>query len=109
MFNFAWYDCYLGVVCNFSDLEYEMASVLYNVGAVHARLGAKESRDNSDAMKVEQIYERVLREGLEVIFDCRWLAPTSNAQLGPFTLCQTDILVKWVRICQSIFWPSSLR
>jgi tyrosine-protein phosphatase non-receptor type 23 len=54
MFNFSWYDCYLGVVCNFSDIEYEMASVLYNAGAVHSTLGANgdRGRDSSEEMKV---------------------------------------------------------
>ena len=43
-FDFAWYDVYLGIVCNFTDVDYEMCSVLYNVGALHSILGSQETR-----------------------------------------------------------------
>lgn len=45
-------DCYLGVACNFTDWEYEMASVLYNAGAHHSMLGSRERRESSEEMKV---------------------------------------------------------
>ncbi len=44
LFDFTWYDCYLGIASNYSELEYEMASVLYNAGALHSQLGAREDR-----------------------------------------------------------------
>ena len=43
-FDFAWYDVYLGIVCNYTDIDYEMCSVLYNVGALHSILGSQETR-----------------------------------------------------------------
>ena len=45
-FDFAWYDVYLGIVCNYTDIDYEMCSVLYNVGALHSILGSQETRDD---------------------------------------------------------------
>ena len=51
-FDFAWYDVYLGIVCNYTDIDYEMCSVLYNVGALHSILGSQETRASSEGMKV---------------------------------------------------------
>ena len=38
------YDCYLNITSTYNELGYEMASVLYNSGALHAQQGAKEAR-----------------------------------------------------------------
>ena len=46
------YDVYSGALYTFSDLHYEMASVLYNVGALHSALGFREDRNSSEGMKV---------------------------------------------------------
>ena len=35
-----------------SDMNHELASVLYNIGALHSRLGAQEERQESDGMKM---------------------------------------------------------
>ena len=52
-FDFAWYDVYLGIVCNYTDVDYEMCSVLYNVGALHSILGSQETRFDISKFAVE--------------------------------------------------------
>ncbi len=51
-FAFPWYDVYSGSLFTFSDLHYEMASVLYNIGALHSQLGWREDRSTSEGMKM---------------------------------------------------------
>ena len=46
------YELYSGTIYQLEDIEFEMASVLYNIGALHSHLGAAESRTTSDSMKV---------------------------------------------------------
>lgn len=50
--QFSWKDAYAGVVCSASDLSLELMSVLYNIGALHSQLGASDSRQNPDGMKM---------------------------------------------------------
>lgn len=49
--TFAWRDLYVSLVCSLADIRFEMACVLYNIGALHTQLGAAESRTSSDSMK----------------------------------------------------------
>ena len=49
---FSRYDVYLGIVCNYTDINYEKAATLYNYGAIHSILGSQESRGSSEGMKV---------------------------------------------------------
>ena len=51
-FNFSWSDPYAGTIYTLPDFDYELASVLYNLGSLHTSLGAAEKRDTSESMKV---------------------------------------------------------
>ena len=51
-FNFSWSDPYSGSLYTLPDFDYELASVLYNLGSLHSILGAAEKRDSSESMKV---------------------------------------------------------
>lgn len=46
-----WADIYTGQT-NIGDLDFELACILYNIGALHAELGATDSRQTADEMKV---------------------------------------------------------
>ncbi|CAL4109334.1 unnamed protein product, partial [Meganyctiphanes norvegica] len=47
-----WCDIYSSMVYNVSDIKYEMACVLYNIGALHTELGAMDQRNTPDGMKI---------------------------------------------------------
>lgn len=49
---FMWTDIYSGMVFNIMDIKYEQASILYNIGALHSKLGALENRGSSEGMKI---------------------------------------------------------
>lgn len=51
-FAFPWMEVYSGVMFTYCYLHYEMASVLYNIGALHTALGAKLDRSDSEGMKL---------------------------------------------------------
>jgi len=51
-FQFSWYDQYSGSIYSVNDIEFEMACVLYNIGALHSFLGSAETRQTSESMKV---------------------------------------------------------
>jgi hypothetical protein len=51
-FQFSWRDIYSGTDFAVTDISYELAAVLYNVGALHSRLGCAEQRQDSDGMKM---------------------------------------------------------
>lgn len=48
----AWKDPYAGVVCSATDIDLELMSVLYNVGALHSQLGSLDSRQTPEGMKM---------------------------------------------------------
>ncbi len=50
--NFIWKEIYSGSVWQSSNIKYEMAAVLYNIGSLHSKLGAEEARTNPESMKV---------------------------------------------------------
>nr|XP_045622432.1 tyrosine-protein phosphatase non-receptor type 23-like isoform X2 [Procambarus clarkii] len=50
--TFNWYDIYSSVVYNVNDIKYEMACILYNIGALHTDLGAMDARNTPDGMKI---------------------------------------------------------
>ncbi|XP_050712311.1 tyrosine-protein phosphatase non-receptor type 23-like isoform X2 [Eriocheir sinensis] len=50
--TFNWYDIYSSVVYNVADIKYEMACILYNIGALHTDLGAMDARNTPDGMKI---------------------------------------------------------
>ena len=51
-FEFTWKDIYSNVKYSVSDINHELASVLYNIGALHSVLGSEEQRQESDGMKM---------------------------------------------------------
>ena len=51
-FQFSWRDVYSGADFAVSDINYELAAVLYNLGALHTKLGGKEQRQDSEGMKM---------------------------------------------------------
>lgn len=51
-FQFSWYDIYFKSKYSSNDIKHELASVLYNIGALHSKLGAQENRQESDGMKM---------------------------------------------------------
>lgn len=44
-------DLYANMSCTLADIRFEMASILYNIGALHTQLGAAESRTTPDSLK----------------------------------------------------------
>ena len=51
-FQFSWRDIYSGTDYSVSDVSHELAAVMYNIGALHSRLGVGEDRQDSDGMKM---------------------------------------------------------
>ncbi|KAL7034369.1 hypothetical protein ACKWTF_007933 [Chironomus riparius] len=52
LLNFAWKDIYSGSIWHTSNIRYEMASTLYNVAALHSKLGIEEERVDPESMKL---------------------------------------------------------
>ena len=51
-FQFKWRDLFTGSKYTETDMNHELACVLYNIGALHTRLGVQEERQDSDGMKM---------------------------------------------------------
>ncbi|CAH2067482.1 unnamed protein product, partial [Iphiclides podalirius] len=49
--TFVWKDLYANMSCSLADIRFEMASILYNIGALHTQLGAAEPRTTPDSLK----------------------------------------------------------
>lgn len=49
--SFNWKDLYANMSCSLADLKFEMACILYNIGALHTQLGASEPRNTADSLK----------------------------------------------------------
>ncbi|XP_041968457.1 tyrosine-protein phosphatase non-receptor type 23 [Aricia agestis] len=50
--TFAWKDLYANMNCSLADIKFEMACILYNIGALHTQLGSSEPRNSPDSLKV---------------------------------------------------------
>ncbi|KAK7056558.1 Tyrosine-protein phosphatase non-receptor type 23 [Halocaridina rubra] len=50
--TFNWYDIYSSISYSVTDIKYEMACILYNIGALHTDLGAMDARNTPDGMKI---------------------------------------------------------
>jgi len=50
--NFSWYDIFSDQVHSWSDIEFEISSVLFNIGALHSEVACADSRTTVDDMKV---------------------------------------------------------
>ncbi|XP_076362169.1 tyrosine-protein phosphatase non-receptor type protein myopic [Tachypleus tridentatus] len=49
---FVWSDIFSGLVFSITDIKYEQACILYNIGALHSELGAMDNRHNAEGMKI---------------------------------------------------------
>ncbi|KAJ2953915.1 hypothetical protein O0L34_g1550 [Tuta absoluta] len=49
--SFSWKDLYAQMSCSQSDIRFEMACILYNIGALHTQLAASEPRTSADSLK----------------------------------------------------------
>ncbi|XP_046962007.1 tyrosine-protein phosphatase non-receptor type 23 [Vanessa cardui] len=49
--TFAWKDLYANMSCSLADIKFEMACILYNIGALHTQLGSSEPRTSADSLK----------------------------------------------------------
>lgn len=52
MLTFTWKDIYSGNVSYHNNIKYEMASILYNIAALHSKLGVEESRSDPESQKI---------------------------------------------------------
>ncbi|KAK2576419.1 hypothetical protein KPH14_005755 [Odynerus spinipes] len=50
--TFTWRDTYANMVCSLASIRFEITSVLYNIGAMHTKLGARTERTTADGMKM---------------------------------------------------------
>jgi len=74
--TFSWKLPYTSSFCSAQDIKFEMASVLYNIGALHTQLGANVDRSSPEGMKMAcshfqcaaWAFETVLEEYPIVIF-----------------------------------------
>ncbi|XP_022126912.2 tyrosine-protein phosphatase non-receptor type 23 isoform X2 [Pieris rapae] len=49
---FVWKDLYANMNCSLADLRFEMACILYNIGALHTQLASSETRTTADSLKL---------------------------------------------------------
>ncbi|XP_028169896.1 tyrosine-protein phosphatase non-receptor type 23 [Ostrinia furnacalis] len=49
--SFAWKDLYANMSCSLADIRFEMACILYNIGALYTQLAASEPRTSADSLK----------------------------------------------------------
>ncbi|CAH0748653.1 unnamed protein product [Diatraea saccharalis] len=49
--SFAWKDLYANMSCSLADIRFEMACILYNIGALYTQLAASEPRTSVDSLK----------------------------------------------------------
>lgn len=56
MLEFTWKDIYSGSLWRSSNIKYEQASILYNIAALHSKLGIEEERTDPESMKIACTY-----------------------------------------------------
>ncbi|RZC41776.1 tyrosine-protein phosphatase non-receptor type 23 [Asbolus verrucosus] len=49
---FSWKDSYSNMPCSVPDIRFELMCILYNIGALHTQLGASDSRNSPDGLKM---------------------------------------------------------
>ncbi|KAM3958065.1 tyrosine-protein phosphatase non-receptor type protein myopic [Aphomia sociella] len=49
--TFAWKDIYANMTCGLADIRFELACILYNIGALHTQLAASEPRTTVESLK----------------------------------------------------------
>lgn len=89
--KFSWKDPYSEVTVYASDVTVELASILYNIGALHSQLGASDNRSSADGMKMACTH-----------FQCAAWAfnhiPEEFPQVLSF-ICSADLLVFMNNLC----------
>lgn len=45
-------DSYSNMVCSVPDIDFELMNILYNIGAIHSKLGSEDSRTTPEGMKM---------------------------------------------------------
>lgn len=56
------------MVYNVTDIKYEMACILYNIGALHTELGAMDARNTPDGMKISCTHFQCAAWAFQVIY-----------------------------------------
>lgn len=67
------------MACNVPDIQFELMSILYNIGALHSKLGAAESRVSHEGMKIActhfqcaawafQVYCNIIQKRIIIFF-----------------------------------------
>ncbi|KAF5269203.1 hypothetical protein FQR65_LT02504 [Abscondita terminalis] len=49
---FSWRDNYSNMVCSVSDVDFELMNIMFDIGAVHSKLGSQDSRVTPEGMKM---------------------------------------------------------
>ncbi|KAK4879126.1 hypothetical protein RN001_007272 [Aquatica leii] len=49
---FSWRDNYSNMVCSVADIDFELMNILFDIGAVHSKLGALDTRVTPEGMKM---------------------------------------------------------
>ncbi|KAK5646077.1 hypothetical protein RI129_004541 [Pyrocoelia pectoralis] len=49
---FSWRDNYSNMACSIADIDFELMNILFDIGAIHSKLGAEDSRVNPEGMKL---------------------------------------------------------
>ena len=77
-FQFSWKDIYSNVKYSTSDINHELASVLYNIGALHSRLGSEEDRQARDETLVWRLIGHLIS-----VLRSHWMIQTPDTCLIP--------------------------
>lgn len=88
---FSWKNPLTNVACSVRDIRFEQMCILYNIGALHTQLGALESRNSPDGMKMACTH-----------FQCAaWAFKTVKENYYEFvTLLETIPLIHfWEQVC----------
>lgn len=56
------------MVFSIPEIQFELMAVLYNIGALHSKLGAEESRTTQEGMKMACAHFQCAAWALQVLF-----------------------------------------
>ncbi|UJR31730.1 hypothetical protein I4U23_019210 [Adineta vaga] len=89
--RFTWEDGFQREENTYSDIRFEEACILYNIGAMYSKLGAHESRNSHESMKNACTYFRYSAACFEKVRD--QYTPYSLDFTTELLTCQVDILL----------------
>ncbi|CAF0735791.1 unnamed protein product [Adineta steineri] len=89
--RFTWEDAFQREDNTYSDIRFEEACILYNIGAMYSKLGAHESRKSHESMKDACTYFRYSAACFEKLRD--QYTPYSLDFSSDILTCQVDILL----------------